>query len=714
MQREMETAKLPPPLYRIDYSRTVVTLFNNATERAALLRAASVAWTSTQYANLFPMKFMTVDGQGASLEALQIRRKDFVAFLKDALQAKDWYIDQLGFGRVTAHRRGSSLNIPKPVQAFLRFYPAYTMQLREYWGKFYLCIDYTLEVKNVQTVNQLLRHVSATDLKGKMAVADIQGWQRGKIIKADTELTHVYLFDFEAERTIPSNKVIPDLPIDLAKRLLSGANVRFDLSTEMKRHSLALEPGGARARVEATIQTAQQIAESVFPIALGELRAVLLTTPEPLVGDTETGNLTVRTIPEPAVEFSHHRETSNIREGITSFGAYGDAHKEIELVPVCTNEMRDNMASLIARLKTGKYKYLGAERTFSTRLGYNSLITVPSPQDILKECRRLLEEHPEWAGSASLNRLFLVHTPEEGYSKDDENSPYYQVKRCLLEQGVPCQMVDTPTLYNPDWKDLNLALNIVAKCGVIPWVLPDRIPDADFFIGLSYTQSRKRGSTRLVGYATVFNHFGRWEFYLGNTEAFSYEERTQYFASLTKETLERLTLSESPNVYFHYSARFSREDREAILEAARSVRPRGTYSFVSINPHHNIRLYDSRAETDGSLSRGSYVITTPHQILLSTTGYNPFRKSLGTPKPLEVTMWVERPQGIPYSEPDLKSLAVQILSLTKLNWASTDSLCGEPITTKFAGDIAYLTDAFLRQTETFRLHPILENTPWFI
>ncbi len=55
-----------------------------------------------------------------------------------------------------------------------------------------------------------------------------------------------------------------------------------------------------------------------------------------------------------------------------------------------------------------------------------------------------------------------------------------------------------------------------------------------------------------------------------------------------------------------------------------------------------------------------------------------------------------------------------VLSLTKLNWASTDSLCAEPITTKYAGDIAYLTAAFLRQGGVFRLHPVLERTPWFI
>jgi hypothetical protein len=71
---------------------------------------------------------------------------------------------------------------------------------------------------------------------------------------------------------------------------------------------------------------------------------------------------------------------------------------------------------------------------------------------------------------------------------------------------------------------------------------------------------------------------------------------------------------------------------------------------------------------------------------------------------------------MPYSKPDLRGLATQILSLMKLNWASTDSLCAEPITTKYARDIAYLTAAFLRQGSKtpFRLHPVLERTPWFI
>lgn len=243
---------------------------------------------------------------------------------------------------------------------------------------------------------------------------------------------------------------------------------------------------------------------------LSELRIGLQPKPVELIRqNSPTRGLRVQSLPEPNVEFNHRRESADIREGITQFGAYDNEPTKIEIVPICTPALRNNMAALIERIKTGKYKYRVSERTFSTRFTYTSIVDVPSPEQSLDECKRLLSEHPEWEGDKHLGRIFLIHTPEKGFSTDDESSPYYRVKQFLLEAGVPSQMVDTPTLQNPDWKDLNLALNLVAKCGATPWVLPDAIPDADFFVGLSYTQSNRRGSDRLMSYANVFNQYGR-------------------------------------------------------------------------------------------------------------------------------------------------------------------------------------------------------------
>jgi len=178
----------------------------------------------------------------------------------------------------------------------------------------------------------------------------------------------------------------------------------IDLSKEIKRHSLASQPGASRIRFEKTIATSEQLSEDVFPLIIGDLRVHLNSTPESLYRGKNVGRLQVRTLSEPVVEFSHHKETPNIREGITSFGAYQDARKTIELVPICTNTLRDKMASLINRLKVGKYKYGGSERTFSTKLVYSSVITVPSPEEVLDECQRLLDEHPDWIGNTLLDK----------------------------------------------------------------------------------------------------------------------------------------------------------------------------------------------------------------------------------------------------------------------------------------------------------------------
>jgi predicted HTH transcriptional regulator len=716
MREEMQVLGLPAPRFHVTPFQTRVTLFNNAAEREAALRATSSdSEASTEFTNLFPLKLVNV--QNLRTEEFARIKKEISSSLADALQSSGWFIDRGGY-RMQAHKRHTEIPLPPEVARYLRFYPAYSFQVREYWSVLYLAIDYSLEVKNVRYANELLADIPAEGLVGKSAIANWNGWRPGRIQEADAEWIVIQFFEFESVQRIRSDKVIPNLPVWMLESMLHRAGVNFDLVSAIKRESLASMPNAARTRSAKTQAIAEELASSVFPISIsGNIAVVVQSSGAVLSRKPESINtLFASSIPEPNVEFQHHHESADIREGITRFGAYNTDPHDIELVPICTDEYRHQMAALIERLKSGKFKYKGSERTFGARFNYSSIVTASNVSSLQGECTRVLEEHPDWKGNAELGRLFLIYTPERGYSLDDESSPYYQLKRLLFEAGIPSQMVDTPTLLNPDWKDLNLALNITAKCGIVPWVLPDAIPDAHFFVGLSYTQSQRRNASRMMGYANVFNAYGRWGFYSANSEAFPYDKKGEYFHRLVKSTLERLSpLSETPSIYFHYSAKFSRDDRKAILEAARAVRPKGAYSFVWINTQHNVRFYDRSNEGDGSLTRGSYIPTSPSQAYVSTTGYNPYRKSLGTPLTLEVNVYAEEPNGRSRAQHDLRALAFQILSLTKLNWASTDSLCGEPITTKYAGDIAYLTDAFLRQKEPgFKLHPVLERTPWFI
>ena len=713
MVTAMEALGLPAPSYRLAPNETLIKIESQAEEREAALLAANED-KATEFGNLFPLRFRRRESP-VGYDVFGSRYGEIVKTLRDALKGNGWYIDRAGFSRILAHRRGIELDTPVEVRSILRFYPAYEFQIRQYHQHFYLCVDYKCLALNVRKLAVVKQHFAQPDLEGRRCMADKGGWREGRLSEFGDEFAKVRFFDTNTDESVSVGNVIPVCSIAMLESMLKQGGSSFDLTVALRRHSLVTRPDAARERAEKTLTMVKHLAETVFPLRCCDLDVDIV--PDPVRLSERQGSpekeLIVRRLPEPTVEFRRHQLSSDVRAGITKYGAYDGEPQQIELVPVCLSPMRKGMEQLIARLIGGRYKYLGSERTFATKFSYSAIIAVDQVEDIRGEIERLLAQRPKDQTDARTRSLFLVHTPEEGYSSDDHTAPYYVNKRLLLERGAPCQMVDTPTLRNPDWKDLNLALNICAKCGVRPWVLPDAIPEADFFVGLSYTQSGD--GRRIMGFASVFNSYGRWEFYRGNTSYFDFEDRNIRLAGLVEETLAKLEsrLSLTPRIVFQYSAKFSRFDQDAILDAARKIRPEGIYTFVWVNSHHNVRFYDRRPDTDGSLRRGSYVEASANKLYLSTTGYNPFRRMMGTPKPLEISAWVERPDGGDDS-PDLRVLALQVLSLTKLNWASTDAFCGEPITLKYAGDIAYLTAAFLRQSEPFKLHPSLETTPWFI
>lgn len=709
MRDEMAKLSLPSPIYETNALETRLILYNNSHIRKETVGAIETE-ISPEFTNLYGIVGIIPEKE---YEKRNQQRKELAVSLKNKLTANGWYIDKSDFSQVVAHRKGLALSIPPDVQKVLQIFPSYIFQIKEYFGKIYLNVDFTVTLQSVMNLNAVLSYLSNEELSGVRCVCQFQGWSNGKIMTIENDNCSVFIFDTQSQEVFPLNKVIPKLPQDMIRRILVAKGIQFDLPKELKKAVFATDKNASRIRAQSTQNVINDVAETIFPLEISGVTTQLSIAPLRLSskGDGER-LLRVDSLTEPKVEFSKHHSTSDVREGITQYGSYENQPKDIEIIPICASVYQAQMSSLIERLRTGKFKFKGSERTFSAKLKYNTVINA-SENDIEKEVLRLLNQNSEWKGQKDLPRIFLIHCPESGHSLDDENSPYYRVKRILLEAGIPCQMIDTPTMTNPDYKDLNLSLNIAAKCGQTPWVLPESIPDCDFFVGLSYTQNYRKSTSRIMAFANVFNNYGRWEFFSGGSEVFGYDQKTENYERLVRETLMKLHLSEQPTICFHYTAKFSREDKEAILRAAKTVRPNGTYVFVWINSHHNVRLYDERAETNGSLTRGKYIVGGKNQIYLSTTGNNPFRRALGTPKPLELNVYVSRGNGenIP---PDLRILASQVLSLTKLNWASTDSHCAEPITTKYAGDIAYLTDAFMRQEGEFRLHPVLERTPWFI
>lgn len=709
MLKEMQNLNLPAPSYQTN-GETILSFQNNIEERSKRFFSHNAPLRSTnEYLNLFAINF-----QG-NIEAYdkKILQKEILGVLKDNLQVNGWYVDRYSKGRLTVHQKGATFPLNNPAaEKLCNIFKANILQVKIIEGRFYLALDYKAELKNIQAISQLEGNIQKNLLHKTGIVKYQEKWENCIIRFVEDEASVVYLIDFDAEIKVQNTLIYPNLSIEQFEQNLKTQGVQFDLHSKLKEASLLTLPNAAIERAKLTLQAAQAIAR-ITPLKFNGFQLTVEAQPVFLLNAPEISNPNIpalsvfHDLQEPQVAFANKHQSVNILEGLNKFGSYGNNPRNITIIPVCTISEREPMVELIERLQTGKYKYEGSERTFGVKFIYETIYTTFLHKEIEAECKRIVQQHPEWEGDRSLSRIFLVSMPENLFPLDDHGSPYYGIKEYLFEKGIPCQMVNTPTLVNPDWKDLNLALNIVAKCGLVPWVLSEKLPQADFFMGIAYTTTRhSKNREKMMGFVSVFDEYGRWRFYKGES-VFSFEKKKEYFAKLVPETLKELGhLPDNAKIHIHTASRFSREDEQTILSAAKGVLPNAQFSFVWINDGHILRGYDN-SNVGGSLSRGSYVNLSPRQLLLSTTGYNTFKKSLGTPRLIDAVIHTE-------GHIDLKLYAKHLLSLTKLNWASTNALSGEPITTKYASNIAYLTEKFIQRKGGFKLHKVLEKTPWFI
>ena len=269
MLQAMTDLGLPAPWYRLAQNETLIKLESKAQEReAAILSATKIK--STEFGNLFLLRIR--QGQTpVSRDSFNIRYGEFMKTLRDVLAANGWFIDRFGFSRIVTHRQGVELEIPPNVKGILRFYPAYEFQIREYFGHFYLCLDYKCQVLNVQKLGALSQQFPSTVLINRRCFANKGGWREGRILEFDQEFATVHFFDTDADEQIPTDSVFPSCPLPMLEESLHYSGVDFDLTAAIKRHSLALTHGAARERYEKVLSMVQYVAETLFPIQFSDM-----------------------------------------------------------------------------------------------------------------------------------------------------------------------------------------------------------------------------------------------------------------------------------------------------------------------------------------------------------------------------------------------------------------------------------------------------------
>lgn len=410
---------------------------------------------------------------------------------------------------------------------------------------------------------------------------------------------------------------------------------------------------------------------------------------------------------------------SNPDRGLSNFGPYDSITFDIKtpnILCICNRTTRGLFTNFLSSLKDGvphsKYFQKGLQKKYDLQ---DVLFNIKEIQGYTeKEYLNAIRSDDE-----SKPHLAIIEIPAAFKKYVDQNNPYYTLKAKLLSLEIPVQYVTTEIIKSHNEYILNsLALQIYAKLGGIPWVLPSqRSVDREIVIGIGHSWLRKNQyagakQNRVVGITTFLSSDGQY-LLADKVKDVAFED---YFSELLKSlkiSIQRLSKEqgwiegETVRLIFHIFKPIKNTEFDVISQLVKEINQyKIKFAFVMISQTHPHLLFDTNQQ--GVLkyggnnligafipNRASNVFLDSETCIVQMLGANELKTSKqGMSKPIQIK--IRTPQGN-YDNTglnemifhDLSYITQQIFSFTYLSWRSF--LPGEePATMKYSNLISRL------------------------
>jgi hypothetical protein len=360
------------------------------------------------------------------------------------------------------------------------------------------------------------------------------------------------------------------------------------------------------------------------------------------------------------------------------------------------------------------------------------------------------------------NKHVIVIIP--GENETDDNPYYYQLKKALVEGGIPSTFITLDTINKVN--DTNIAfgpilesiwLNIYAKMGGKPWRLANTLGNVHCFIGIGFGINPGVSDNHIfAGIAHIFDNYGSWidvasdsadltqsdlnsfegsEKFTQGSASFKISQSTSqnivYNALKLYQQKQTKTHENATNIVLHKLGKIYECEVIGFLEGIRQVLGslgNCRLGLLQIEQEHHIRLYGSSAQTfkeNNTIFRGSALQMNSKKMVLASTGRSYRQTStglftnypgIGTPQPLLLNSIVPTSQILQkygcninqfYNIDDLSKHA---MALTQLHWGSLKDNVRLPITVLYAQKVADLISK-----TNMRVNPDLGfYRPWFL
>jgi argonaute-like protein len=373
--------------------------------------------------------------------------------------------------------------------------------------------------------------------------------------------------------------------------------------------------------------------------------------------------------------------------------------------------------TLARSLLYGLRGYPGFERMFRTPVAAKTAITAlpidvdsRSPEHAAASYRDAITS---WAHSGPIPgpELALVLVPHSERWETDR--PYYTAKAAFAKLGIPTQMVTTELLENESqfgWAIANIALQVFAKLGGVPWTVEAPPDERDLVIGVGRADVKTAdGARRIFGYAVSFAANGvyrqTWSFTPAADQE-TYEQRLE--DALVRAIADGAERDEPDGRLVVHLAK--RTGRREIRAARRAMERTGTdlpAAFLRVDDTTLYDLADGGAETLAA-DKGLAVRLGARRMLLQAEALS----NAGAP---DGPILIELDERSDVEPDEFEGLVAETYRLAHANWRGFNAR-SQPVTLFYGEQLARLVGA-LEEVDNWdpeALRSELLRRPWFL
>jgi len=402
-------------------------------------------------------------------------------------------------------------------------------------------------------------------------------------------------------------------------------------------------------------------------------------------------------------------------QGIRKFGVYKGIEESVKYVFVFEDKFKDFANNLYFSLigKTNPGTFAGMQQFFNLPFSQKELLPKVVLQGYSKvDVENAVNEIENIQIANPNSKIIVIFLEPDRFDNLPANeSPYYAFKFHLTSKNIPVQVVRNDQTNNANalkWSTSNIALQIFAKLGGIPWkVKPTKNNCLILGIGVAHEREENGEIKKYFSYSVCLDSSGIYK----KLDVLAEETTKSDYLKKLQENLVKLLNSDEFKDYkkcaLHLSESIKKDDIASIEKALEKI---GNIEFKVLKINTKNKFFGFSNHNTSVPYESSYVNLSENEYLIWFDGLVEGKESVyqKVGNPIHIK-FLNTPNED--KESDLTYLQ-DVINLSGANWRGFNAK-QMPISIYYAKIVADYTIAFSK-FDNFDKNILSNNLPWFL